>query len=224
MLLNLNLQLDTSSSHITPLHPPSSLTSTSSITSSSSSSSLNPSRTHGHSQPFVHCRTQAHSRRANSSRCYQEPGEVTVSSLETGAFAVAPPPGPSTSDLPLHSPSEAANHSEAGWRAVNVLLGHTESTGGAPCLSHTGEILSVASDSQHHRLLRMEAQIDVMGDESGSHSNGLVPGRNLSRTAKTRTNTMASLSYSLRGARKCMDNEENSSSSDDEGKLVIELS
>lgn len=142
---------------------------------------------------------------------------MTMSCPETGALILAPQPGPSTGDLPLHS------HSEAGWRA-SAHFGHTEQTGGTHCLNHTGGILSVAPDSQHPRLLRMEAQIDVTRDGSGSHSNGPVPGRAPSQTAKAqRSNAMASLSHSLRGARKCMDNEENSSSSDDEGKLVIEL-
>lgn len=217
MLLNLNLQLDTSSSPITPLHPPSTLTST------SSSSSSNPSRTLSHSRPLVQGRTQAHSGRENSSGCYQEPGEATMSCPETGALIVVPPPGPSTGDLPLHSLSEASNHSESGWRA-NGLFGHTEQTGVTHCLNHAGGILSVVPDSPQPRLLRTEARMDVTRDGSGSHSNGLVPGRAPSQTAKAqRSNAMASLSHSLRGARKCMDNEENSSSSDDEGKLVIEL-
>ncbi|XP_041944846.1 zinc finger protein 831 [Alosa sapidissima] len=204
----LNLQLDTSSSPATPLYPSGNL-------SSSSGSSIQ-SRTLRHSQPFVQCMTQAHSRRANAARCYQEPGEVAVSSPETGA--AAPPPGPSPGDLPLHSRAEAANHSEAGWK-THALLGHTEQT--FTCLSHPGETLS---DSQHPRPLRTEVQTHVVGERSNSQPNGLAPGRRLSRAAKVRSGEMVSLSRSLRGARKCMDDkEENSSSSDDEGKLVIEF-
>ncbi|XP_062400400.1 zinc finger protein 831 [Sardina pilchardus] len=224
MLLNLNLQLDSSSSPATPLYPPGHLTSSSSSSSCSSRHSIQ-SRTLCRSQPFVQCTTQAHSGRADAARCYQEPGEAAaVSSPKTGACAAAaaPPPRPSHGDLPLHSPSssEATNHSEARWRKAHSLLGHAEQT--FTCLSHPGETLS---DSQNPEPLRTEAaQTHGVGERSNSRPNGPAPGRRLSRAAKVRSGEMVSLSRSLRGARKCIDDkEENSSSSDDEGKLVIEF-
>ena len=219
-MLNLHLQFDTNSSHGTPLHPPSHLTSNSTTTTSSSSSSSNQSRTvtqtSSHSHLFAWNRTQAHSVRANFTRCYQEPGEARESSPGTGA---APPPCSSPSDLSLHSPSETVNHSEAEWKA-HILFGSEPTS--AACLNHSGETPSEAPGSQHHRLWT-EAPISAMGDWPGSQLNGPAPCR--TRAAETRSGVVtASLSGSLRGARKCMEDEaETSSSSDDEGKLVIEF-
>ncbi|KAL2090756.1 hypothetical protein ACEWY4_013019 [Coilia grayii] len=239
-LLNLNLQLDTDcSSSSTPPRPPSHPASGSSSlhTSSPSDQSRTRSQTtdHSHPQPLSaqHSGPPAHSASVNATRCYQETGEASVTSLETGPAPPPPPfphhppppPGPLHGDPLLHSPPETANHLPAERRAHVVLGGEHSSSSNSSSSSSIGCLGNHSGEAACETWVSAQVQISATeGDHDNSPSTAPAPHRTLSRAAKARTDMVGSLSWSLRGARKCMEEEEdNSSSSDDEGKLVIEF-